>query len=191
MVSHRPGARRGPPQPRREAGLLGGAAPGLARMPAAQEHTALAPAAMALVNEFATKPGAARVSLGLQSRGRLELRAISRTAWFDRKTQLVETIENAMEESIDQHAALAYPPAPAVRGKVIVAQRDLAARAGAAAVLTGPLPSPGHALGAPTFEPNQGAGFDLTTIELCNRSGSIVRPLLEGKLEAERWLHGR
>ncbi|HEX9431383.1 MAG TPA: HlyD family efflux transporter periplasmic adaptor subunit [Burkholderiales bacterium] len=178
-------------QSRRDAELLERAATGLDLMHAAQEHSALAPAAMALVNELATKTGADRVSLGLQSRGRLELRAISRTAWFDRKTQLVETIENAMEESIDQHAALAYPPAPAVRGKVIVAQRDLAARAGAAAVLTVPLASRGRAIGALTFERNQGAGFDLATIELCQAVGELLGPLLEGKLEAERWLHGR
>jgi len=182
-------------QSRCDAALLERAASGLDLIHAAQEHVALEHAAMAVVNELATRAGADRVSLGLERRGRVELRAISRTAWFDRKTQLVETIENAMEEAIDQEAAVAFPPDPAARGKVIAAQRDLAARAGAAAVLTVPLASRGRALGALTLERNPGnaAGpaFDAATAELCRVVGELLGPVLEAKLDAERWLRGR
>ena len=145
---------------RRDSELLERAATGLDLIHAAHEHNTLDQAAMAVVNELATKVAADRVSLGIEKRGKLELRAISRTAWFDRKTQLVETIENAMEEALDQEAAVAFPPAAGARGKVIVAQRDLASRAGAAAVLSVPLASRGRAIGALTLERNQGAPFD-------------------------------
>jgi multidrug resistance efflux pump len=176
---------------RRDAELLERAAAGLDLMHAVLEHKGLEQAAMALVNELATKAGADRVSLGMERRARLELRAISRTAVFDRKTQLIETIENAMEEAIDQEAALAYPPAAGSRGKVIAAQRDLAARARAAAVLTVPLASRGRAIGALTLERNDGPAFDAASIELCRVVGELLGPVLEAKLDAERWLRGR
>jgi multidrug resistance efflux pump len=178
-------------QSRRDAARMERAATGLDLVHAAHEHEGLAAAAMAVVNELATHLLADRVSLGLERRGRLELRAISRTAWFDRKTQLVATIENAMEEAIDQHAALAYPPAPQARGKVIVAQRDLAAHAGAAAVLSVPLASRGRAIGALTLERNAGPAFDAAAIELGRALGELLGPVLEAKLAAERWISGR
>jgi multidrug resistance efflux pump len=178
-------------QSRLDAQALARAATGLELVHAAHEHATLEQAAMAVVNELATKALADRVSLGLERGGRLELRAISRTAWFDRKTQLVETIENAMEEAIDQETAAAFPPAPGARGIVIAAQRDLAARAGAAAVLTVPLASRGRTIGALALERNQGAPFDAATTELCRVAGELVGPVLEAKLDAERWLRGR
>jgi hypothetical protein len=50
-------------------------------------------AAMAVVNEIATIGKADRVSLGLTRDSKLNLCTISRTAWFDPKSQLVEAIE--------------------------------------------------------------------------------------------------
>jgi RND family efflux transporter MFP subunit len=178
-------------QSRRDAELLQRAAAGLELVQVANEEKALEGAAMAVVNELASRTASDRAGLGLVRRGRLELRALSRTAWFDRKTQLVETIENAMEESIDQEAALSFPPLPDARGKVTVAQRDLAARAGADAVLTVPLMSRGRAIGALALERNRGAPFDAGTLQLCQTAGELLGPLFEERLGAERWLHGR
>jgi multidrug resistance efflux pump len=178
-------------QSRRDAQLLERAAVGLDLVQAAQEHAGLNEAAMAIVNELATKLCADRVSLGVERRGKLELRAISRTAWFDRRTQLVESIENAMDEAIDQDAAIAYPAAPQAGGKVMVAQRDLAARAGAEAVLTVPLVSRGRPVGALSLERNRGPAFDAVAFELCRVVGELLGPTLEARLERERWLRGR
>jgi hypothetical protein len=158
----------------RYGGLLERAAVGLDLVQAAQEHDTLERAAMAVVNELATRMKADRVSLGVERRDRLELRAVSRTAWFDRKTQLIESIENAMEEAIDQEAAIAYPPLPQARGKVVVAQRDLASRAGAATVLSAPLFSRGRPIGALTLERNEGPAFDAAALDL-GSAGRVAR----------------
>jgi multidrug resistance efflux pump len=158
---------------------------------AVQEHKSLGQAAMAVVNELATIGKADRVSLGIERDARLELRAMSRTAWFDRKSQLVETIENAMEEAIDQEAAIGHPSLPESRGKVTVAQRDLTARSGAAAVLTVPLLSGGHPVGALTLERNQGPEFDAASVMLCEVVGEVLGPALQVRLENERWFAGR
>jgi RND family efflux transporter MFP subunit len=177
-------------QSARDAAALERAAAGLDLVQAAQEHRRLDRAAMAVVNELAARCKADRVSLGMQQRGTLKLRAISSTAWFDRKTQLVETIENAMEEAMDQEGTVGFPAAP-LQGKVVVAQRDLAARAGAAAVLSVPLTAAGRPAGALTLECNQGPGFDADSIALCEAAGALLGPVLQGKLEAERWFGGR
>ena len=178
-------------QSRRDAQLLERAAAGLDLVQAAHEHESFDQAALSIVNELATRLGAERVCLGIERRGMLRVRAISRTAWFDRKTQIVESVENAMEEAFDQEVAIAHPPLAGLRGQVTVAHRDLAARAGAAAVLSVPLVSQGRPIGALTFERSQGPVFDAATAEMCRLLGELLGPAMAAKLEQERWLRGR
>jgi hypothetical protein len=158
---------------------------------AAQEHTTVNQAAMAVVNQLATAVNAARVSLGIVRKRRLKIEAISRTAWFDRKTQLVESIENAMDEALDQQASLVYPPEAATRGKVTVAQRDLAVHGGGISVLTVPLRSGGRGIGALTIERSEGAPFDSHLIGFCEAAGELLGPVMNDRLQGERWLRGR
>ena len=175
----------------RDAQAVEHAATGLGLVQAAQEQKRLDQSAMAVVNELATRGNADRVSLGLERKGTLKVCALSRTAWFDRKSQLVETIENAMEEAIDQEVAIGHPALPTASGKVCVAQRDLAVRAGAAAVLSVPLVSDGRPIGALTFERNQGPPFETESVKLYEVFGELLGPVLEAKLERERWFAGR
>jgi multidrug resistance efflux pump len=175
----------------RDQRLLERAATALDLVQAAQEHATLDEAAMAVVNEMATLLKADRVSLGIEKKGRLRLRAISRTAWFDRKSQLVETIENAMEEALDQQATVAWPRCAPGRTRVSVAQRDLAVRAGSAAVLSVPLTSGGQSVGALTLERDQGAPFDEGSISVCEAAGELLGPAFASLLEHERWMSGR
>ena len=171
--------------------LLERASTALDLIQTAQEHDTLDEAAIAVVNELATLSKADRVSLGIERKSKLRVRAISRTAWFDRKSQLVETLENAMEEALDQEASVAYPAIPGARGKVSVAQRDLAARTGSSAVLTVPIMSAGRAIGALTLERNEGAAFDADSITVCEAAGELLGPAFEAMLERERWISGR
>jgi hypothetical protein len=173
-----------------EAHRLERAAAGLDLLQATQQHRALSEAAMALVNELATRVGADRVSLGIVRKGTLRLQAISRTAWFDAKSQLVESMENAMEEAIDQEAPIAVPPPAQARGRVNVAHRDLAARASAAAVLGVPLASSGRSVGALLLERTDGEPFDAETVLLVEVVAELVAPGLERLLEGERWVAG-
>ncbi len=178
-------------QAARDAQTLERAATGLDLVQVAQEQGRLNQACMAVVNELGTRCKADRVSVGMERKGALELRALSRTAWFDRKSQLIETIENAMEEAVDQEAAIGYPPIAGAQGKVCVAQRDLALRAGALAVLSVPLVSGGRPVGALTFERTQGPPFDAQSIRLCEAVGELLGAALGAKLDRERWFAGR
>ena len=127
--------------------VLERAATGLDLIQVVQEHTSVTGAAIALANELATQMGADRVSLGLESKEKLSLRAISRTAWFDRKSQMVEAVENAMEEAMDQDCSLVLPALPGEPGGIVAAQRDLALRSGAESILSVPLISGGRPVG--------------------------------------------
>lgn len=175
----------------RDARRLERAAIGLDLLQATQQHREIGEAAMALVNELATRVQADRVSLGVVRKGVLKLRTISRTAWFDPQSQLVEAIENAMEEATDQDAAIALPSPGATRGRVNVAHRTLAARASAVAVLGVPLVSGGRNIGALLLERSEGAPFDADTVLLVEVVAQLVAPGLERLLERERWIGGR
>lgn len=66
-------------------------------------------AAMALCNEIAARWGADRVSLGFVEGRYVKLVAMSHTEKFTRKMKLVQDLEAAMEESLDQDLEVIYP----------------------------------------------------------------------------------
>jgi hypothetical protein len=175
----------------RESRRLERAAASLDLLQAVQQHRTLGEAGMALVNELGTRVNADRVSLGLLRRGTLKVQAVSRTAWFDDRSQLVEAIETAMEEAIDQDSPIALPPPAQARGRVSVAHRELAGRASAAALLTVPLTTGGRTVGALLLERSTGPAFDADTILLVQVLAELVAPGLERLLERERPLGGR
>jgi hypothetical protein len=72
-------------------------------------------AAMAFCNELATRLSCERVSLGWLDKGYIRVQAISRVDRFERKTEAVQKLEAAMEESLDQNAEIVLPP-PEARG---------------------------------------------------------------------------
>jgi len=155
-----------------------------------QEHETLGEAALALVNELATSMKVDRASLGLERAGVMRLRAISRTAWFDPKSQLVDVIERAMEEAVDQSAVVSHPPSPQSR-EVTIAQRELSVHAGAQAVLTLPVMAAGRPVGALTLERDAGPPFDPATVTILEAICAVVGPALRMHEQGERWFAGR
>ncbi len=173
--------------------LLDRAATTLELLQVVQEHDRLNEAAMAVVNEVATQFDADRVSLGLQRDDQLKLCAISRTAWFDGKSELVLTIENAMEEAIDQQASVIYPvPAESAGVSIVVAHRDLAVASGAATLITIPLnTNNGEPVGALTLERDEGPLFSESDLLVGDLIGELLGPEFAARGELERWVAGR
>src|SRR5215470_6173786 len=66
-------------------------------------------AATAVANELAAALGCARVSIGLYEHGRVVVHSISNTPEFSAKQAAVRLIAAAMEEAIDQRAAVVFP----------------------------------------------------------------------------------
>lgn len=95
-------------------------------------------AAMALCNELSARWRAERVGLGFLKGRYVRLMALSHTEKITRHMQLVQDIESAMEECLDQDVEITFPP-PKEATFVYRATDHLAQRHGPSAVISLPL----------------------------------------------------
>ena len=153
---------------------------------------------IAIANNLATRLRCDRVSVGLRRRGgRLRLRAISHSATFKKAGRLVDAIESAMEEAIDQGASVIYPPAAPTDRAVTMAHRALAEviRKHDATLMSVVLAdSQGRSFGAITFERHAGAVFDKETLQLAETIAALLgpdRPPADASEPADRRPHRR
>jgi len=159
----------------------------------AQEGESLDGAALAVVNELATAFPAARVSLGVVRKDRVSIRAVSHTAWFDRKSDELRSLEAAMDEAVDQEACLLYPaPERAGRNRILVAHRDLARATKHSSILTLPLrDNVGAVIGAIVLERGAETPFDAIDADTGELIGELLGPEITKRRELERWFAGR
>ncbi len=160
-------------------------------------------AAIQLVNDLCRQLGVDRVALGWiggakNQQGRLFSRviAMSDTEQIDRRMAMVQKIETAMDECLDQEQAVLYPP-PAAGGEgagadVLLAQaithahRDLAAGDAKLKVASLPLRIDERVLGVLLFESTGAGPIDLQTIELLQASLDLIAPVLEIRRSDDR-----
>lgn len=118
---------------------------------AGNDHPRFRAAAMALCNEIATRWHADRVSLGILRGRYVKLRAMSQTEHINRKMLLVQAIESAMEECLDQDIEVMYP-APPEATLVNRAAQELSTQHGPVALCSLPLRRGGELVGVITVE---------------------------------------
>lgn len=146
-------------------------------------------AATAVATELAGEFLCERVSIGFIKGHHIRLKALSHSASFEKKANLVRALEAAMDEAIDQQATLLAPPADeAAQKQVIRFHEALIKDQGAGSVCTIPFSGGGELLGAITLERPVGESFDNQTIELCEHAASLLGPVLEIKRRDDRWL---
>lgn len=146
-------------------------------------------AALETVNWVASHFTCVRVALGMSRNGCVHLQALSHSAWFDRKSQGVTALENAMEEALDQRRAVVLPPVAGMPLAIAIAHRDVA---NGMAVCSVPLAG-GDGLGSGVLYLERAAGqpFVLTEIHALEEMGQLIGPVLEAKESASRWIGGR
>ena len=115
------------------------------------EHQRFAPAAMTLVNELAHRFGAERATLGWARNYYLRIVAISGTERFQRKMQVLQQLEAAMEESKDQDEEILLP-APPGQESVVADHQQYSRDSQSGALLSGPLRVEGESVGVLTVE---------------------------------------
>lgn len=145
-------------------------------------------AATALVTEIATALGCERVSIGFLAGRNIRVRALSHSANFSRKSNLVEFIGAAMDEAMDQRWTLIYPPRPEAAIRLIQGQARLSEQSGHCAVCTVPISRNGRVIGGLTLERPAERPFDPDTVELCELIASMAGPILEDRLHDDQWL---
>lgn len=151
----------------------------------ALQERRFAASALAVANELAGRLQCERVSIGIESSGSIEVQAISHSARFDRKTNLVRLIGEAMDEVLDLDVAIVHP---ARDGDELgaIAHAELAREFHDVAVISVPLVEDGHASGVLTLERSRGEPFDAEALELCKTVGMLLGPILALKQENER-----
>lgn len=152
------------------------------------EFPGLSEGASAFATEVATKLGCDRVALGIYHGGRIKLCAVSHSAQFDHRANLLRRVESAMEESVDQSETVTYPPAFENAPVVSRAHKQLVRHSGAGGVITLPLISGHEVIGAMTMECPIGRKFDVPTIEVCEALAAAAGPIVELKRKGEESL---
>jgi RND family efflux transporter MFP subunit len=154
----------------------------------ALQHDRFQAAATAVATELATTFGCERVSIGFMKGRHIEVRALSHSAAFSKKTNLVRALEGAMDEAADQLATVIFPSRKDGPFQVTRAHAELLQQHGTGAVCTIPLTAGASVLGALVLELPTGSEFDARTVELCEHAALLVGPVLDVKRKEDRWL---
>jgi len=151
--------------------------------------------AISLANELAVRFRADRVSVGvIRQNGTVRLHAMSHSATFKREGSLVDAIENAMEEAIDQRRCITYPPTATTERGVSMAHRALAESAkvqGASAMSVVLADGRGKLIGALTFERHRSEPFTSESLQLAEAIAALLGPQVGLLLQANRFVAGR
>ena len=154
----------------------------------ALQHDRFQAAATAVATELATTFGCERVAIGFMKGRHIQVRALSHSAAFSKKTSLIRALEGAMEEAADQLATVIHPARKDGPFQVTRAHAELLQQHGAGAACTVPLTAGPSVLGALTLELPAGSEFDARTVELCEHAALLVGPVLDVKRREDRWL---
>jgi RND family efflux transporter MFP subunit len=148
-------------------------------------------AAMGIANELATRLRCDRVSIGLFHGRRLRIDAVSHSAQFKERTNLMRAVAAAMEEAVDQGTTVAVPPIGRTTPVVSRSHEALIQAHGTGACLTIPLTANGKAIGAITLERPAQRPFDAETVETCEAVGGLAGPMLDTHRREDQWLVAR
>ncbi|MGD2053311.1 MAG: HlyD family efflux transporter periplasmic adaptor subunit [Gammaproteobacteria bacterium] len=136
-------------------------------------------AASSVVTELATRLSCERVSIGFREGRELKLYALSHSARFESKQNLIKRIEAAIEEAVDQKETLLYP-APDDSAYMLQAHTELARNYGGKFICTVPLIHNEKVVGGVIFERSENATeFLPETVELCEQLAALFAPVLE------------
>jgi RND family efflux transporter MFP subunit len=141
------------------------------------EESRFGAAALGVATELARRLHAERVSIGFLAGDRIEIVAMSHTATFNQRMELVRQAANAMDEALDQRATIRHPPA----GDAPVVGREnakLAQLGGAGRVVTVPLYVRDSWFGGLTVELPAGPAVDAALVELLETVAALVGPVL-------------
>ncbi len=155
----------------------------LSRVAALNELTATAlqfrrlqPSALAVANELARRLACDRVSIGFDDGGQVVPLVISHTGTFDRRSDLVRSLGEAMDEALDLGVTVVFPPAEDDElGALAHAESARALRV--EAMLSAPLVDEDATIGVITLERNAGPAFDAVEQRLVHSLGVTLGPV--------------
>ncbi len=158
----------------------------LETLTAALGHERFQQSATAAATELARRLSCERVSLGFLRNQSVAVQALSHSAHFETRANLVRNIASAMEEALARKASVTYPPPPSAPPDPLPAHALLAGEEGGEAICTLPLISNGRPIGALMLERGGARPFDSATLQVCEAVGALIGPTLELKRSQDR-----
>lgn len=146
--------------------------------------------AMALCNETASQWQCERVSIGFLKGRYVKIKAISHTEHFSRKMKVVQDIESAMEECLDQDCEVLYPASQEAT-YISRAAGELSKNHGPLAILSVPFRWDGEVRAVLTLERESGKPFTLEEIEVIRLACELCTARLWELYEHDRWIGGK
>ena len=140
----------------------------------------------AVVTELALRLDCDQVSVGYLRGGRIKVVALSHAVQFGKRMNLIRDIGAAMDEAVDQDAAILHPPGRDDEYVVTEAHGELARAHDSGPILTIPLHVAGRCLGALTFERPRETEFTQADVDLCDCVAAVLGPILESKRRNDR-----
>ncbi len=154
---------------------------------AINEHQRFKAASIAFCNEVANRWQAERVSLGIQRGAYIKLQAMSQTEQFNRKMQLVQDIESAMEECMDQQVEVVHP-APSEAPYIARAAARLSDKHGPTALCSLPLRRGDDIIGVLTVERPNDRPLSLRDAEGLRLTCNLCAALVGNLHDTDRWI---
>ena len=151
-------------------------------------HERFQAAATAVATELAGILQCERVSIGFLQGKRTRVRALSHSASFGKKSNIIRDIGAAMDEAVDQQASVVFPPFDEGPLQVTRFHAELVKSHGDGAVCTVPFTDGEKILGAITLERPERETFDAATVRLCEHAASLLGPVLNARRKDDRWL---
>ena len=154
---------------------------------ATNEHEKFAASAMSLCNEMASTWKCERVSFGVLKGRYVQIISVSGTEKISRKMKLVQDIEAAMEEALDQDIEVILP-ASSEAAYVSRGASELSRRHGPSAIVSLPLRREGKGVGVVTLERLAEDPFTAEQIEALRLTCELATPRLMDLHKTDRWV---
>jgi hypothetical protein len=150
-------------------------------------HRRFGSTAMALCNEASAQWRCDRVSLGVLKGRYVQVKALSHTESFSRKMQVVQDLEAAMEECLDQDCEVIHPAAP---DSIYISRQtaQLSQRHGPLAIASLPIRYGGKVWGVLTLERPADRPFVVEEVEAVRLALELCTTRLAALHEQDRWI---
>ena len=142
-----------------------------------------------LVAELTSQFNCERVAFAEMRGHHCEVIALSNSAEFDRRSNLVRRIADAMDEAVEQDSALLYPQTDS--RQIQRAHQQLARKHDLDSIATIPLVAERKVFGAITLIGSETSPLDEKTLHICQQTLSLLTPFLVLKRDQERGIMAR
>jgi len=141
---------------------------------------------ISLVTELTRTLDCERVAIGEFSHHHSKVVALSNSAQFEARSNLMQKIADAMDEAIEQDCLVVIPDSQTIA--IQRAHQELARKYGSGSLMTVPMVHGGEFFGAVTLLRSEENPFDRDALRLCEQAMALITPFLALKKADEQAL---